>query len=81
MLSRMGGKLINFYSDDISELLLDDFLYETVIELQNIEKQNVKTYAGEEAKDVAEALLKTLFDYQSEEQVMNMKWNNPANKN
>lgn len=33
MLSKMGGRLINFYSDDISELLLDDFLYETVIEL------------------------------------------------
>lgn len=33
MLSKMGGRMINFYADDISELLLDDFLVETAIEL------------------------------------------------
>jgi len=33
MLSKMGGRMINFYADDISELLLDDFLLETAIEL------------------------------------------------
>jgi hypothetical protein len=33
MLSKMGGRLINFYSDDLAEMLLDDFLKETALEL------------------------------------------------
>lgn len=33
MLSRMGGRLINFYADDLAELLFDDFLMEVVLEL------------------------------------------------
>jgi hypothetical protein len=34
----MGGRLISFYSDDIAELFLDDFLVETALELQKLEK-------------------------------------------
>lgn len=33
MLSKMGGRLINFYADDIAELMFDDFLTEVVVEL------------------------------------------------
>lgn len=33
MLSKMGGRLISFYADDLSNLLLDDFLSETALEL------------------------------------------------
>jgi len=33
MLSKMGGRLINFYSDNLSEMLLDDFLIEVAMEL------------------------------------------------
>ena len=33
MLSRMGGRLINFYADDIANLMLEDFLAETALEL------------------------------------------------
>ena len=33
MLSKMGGRLINFYADDLTELLLNDFLAETAKEL------------------------------------------------
>ena len=33
MLSKMGGRLISFYADDLAELLLDDFLIETAEEL------------------------------------------------
>jgi hypothetical protein len=29
----MGGRLINFYADDLAELLLNDFLAETALEL------------------------------------------------
>jgi hypothetical protein len=33
MLSKMGGRLINFYSDELAELLLNDFLADTAMEL------------------------------------------------
>ena len=38
MLSRMGGRLVAFYADDLTDLLLEDFLHETVVDLQRIEK-------------------------------------------
>jgi hypothetical protein len=41
----MGGRLISFYSDDIAELLLDDFLAETALELQKMEKDAKKDYS------------------------------------
>ena len=53
MLSKMSGRLINFYSDDIAELLLDDFLLETAHELQRLEKDTLKDFSSEEAKHVA----------------------------
>jgi hypothetical protein len=59
----MGGRLISFYSDDIAELLLDDFLAETVLELQKMEKDARKDYSDNEAKFLAQNLLKTLVDY------------------
>ena len=37
MLAKMGGRLINFYADDLAEMLLNDFLCETVLDLQAIE--------------------------------------------
>lgn len=39
MLSKMGGRLINFYADDLAEMLLNDFLADTVVELQKIEEK------------------------------------------
>lgn len=63
MLSKMGGRLISFYADDLADLLLDDYLIETAKELQKIEQSAKKDYSGEEAKHTAEMLLKTLVDY------------------
>ncbi len=45
MLSKMGGRLINFYADDIAELLLEDFLKETALELQRMESNALKDYS------------------------------------
>ena len=33
MLSKMGGRLIHYHSDDLTEMLLDDILFDTVKEL------------------------------------------------
>ncbi len=37
MLSKMGGRLVAFYADDLTELMFEDFLTETVQSLQFIE--------------------------------------------
>jgi hypothetical protein len=41
----MGGRMISFYADDLADLLFEDFLDETVLDLQRIEKLAVKQYA------------------------------------
>jgi hypothetical protein len=48
MLSKMGGRLIAFYSDDLAALLLDDFLTETILDLQKIEARQNKQVSTEE---------------------------------
>lgn len=42
MMARMGGKLMNFYADDLTEMLLDDLLYDAVVDLQGIEAKERK---------------------------------------
>ena len=39
MLSKMGGRMMHYYSDDLTELLLDDILGEIAIDLQKIESK------------------------------------------
>jgi hypothetical protein len=57
MLAKMGGRLISFYADDLAELMLEDFLAETVTDLQRIEKLTRKEYATAETQVLAENLL------------------------
>lgn len=76
MMARMGGKLIHFYQDDLTELLLDDFLEEIVKDLQSIEQKERKKIVINQSKDLAENLLKHIVDFQSEQQLIEMKWKN-----
>jgi hypothetical protein len=39
-----------------------------------MESKSLKNYSGEEAKMVAENLMKNLVDYQSEEAMIAMRW-------
>ena len=50
MLAKMGGRFISFYAEDLSEMLFEDFLHETVLELQRIEKIAQKEYKDSEVK-------------------------------
>lgn len=76
LLSKMGGRLIAFYADDLSELLLEDFLTETAKDLQKIEAQERKKVAEKDVEKFAKDLLQSLADYQAEEQLVDMRWNN-----
>jgi hypothetical protein len=37
MLSKMGGRMMHYYSDDLTDLLLDDILEDVAKDLQAIE--------------------------------------------
>lgn len=50
MLSKMGGRLIAFYADDLATMLLEDFLTETVKDLQVNEERSRKQLTEEESK-------------------------------
>lgn len=65
MLSRMGGRLVAFYADDLAELMLEDFLKETASELQRIEALEAKSYAEGEVKELADEILDQLATYQA----------------
>lgn len=39
MLSKMGGRMMHYYSDDLAEMLLEDILADTALELQLVEQK------------------------------------------
>lgn len=78
MLSKMGGRLISFYADELASMMLEDFLKDTAVDLQKIEQKQGNVYKGQEAKFLAENLLSNIIDYQNEENLVGMRWNNPG---
>ena len=67
MLSKMAGRLITFYADDLASLLFEDLLTETVQDLQQDEQLARKQYAERETEAVGKDILGVLADYQAEE--------------
>jgi hypothetical protein len=74
MISKMGGRMIHYYSDDLTDLLLDDILADTVRELQANEQKARIQVKNTESKDLAENLLMHIAEYQNEEHVVSQKW-------
>ena len=52
LLSKMAGRLITFYADDLASLLFEDILSETVQDLQKIESQTEKVYKEKHTEGV-----------------------------
>ena len=67
MLSKMAGRLITFYADDLASLLLEDILSETVYDLQTIETKTRKEYSEKQTESLMKDFLGVLADYQAEE--------------
>lgn len=76
MLSKMGGRFISFYAEDLSDMLFEDFLTETVKELQRIEKIAQKEYKDNEVKQMADDMLLMVADFQADEHLVDTRWNN-----
>lgn len=76
MLSKMGGRLIAFYADDLATMLFEDFLTETITDLQTIEDKNRAEMTSEETKEVVENILGVIKDYQNDETHIDTKWGN-----
>jgi len=75
MLSKMGGRVVHYYSDDLTEMLLDDILADTVRELQAVEQKQKNTFVVNESKQLAENLLKHIVDFESEQNLVDLRWN------
>ena len=67
MLSKMAGRLITFYADDLASLLFEDILSETVQDLQKIEVLARKEYSEKQTEAAMKDILGYLADYQAEE--------------
>jgi hypothetical protein len=76
MLAKMGGRFVSFYAEDLSDMLFEDFLHETVIELQRIEKIAQKEYKDNEIKQLADDMLLMVADFQADEHLIDTRWNN-----
>ena len=76
MLSKMGGRLIAFYADDLAELMFEDFLSETVKELQEIEGRTRSKFPDQETNKIAADILDVIKEYQIEENHVDTKWGN-----
>lgn len=74
MLSKMGGRMIHYYSDDLTEMLLDDILADTVIEMNKLEGKQRNKEVVDESKGLAANILKHIVDYQSEEHLVQTRW-------
>eukprot|EP00343_Euplotes_focardii_P006165 CAMPEP_0205809842 /NCGR_PEP_ID=MMETSP0205-20121125/14067_1 /ASSEMBLY_ACC=CAM_ASM_000278 /TAXON_ID=36767 /ORGANISM="Euplotes focardii, Strain TN1" /LENGTH=252 /DNA_ID=CAMNT_0053087467 /DNA_START=290 /DNA_END=1046 /DNA_ORIENTATION=- len=66
MVSKIAGRYISFYSDDLAELLLDDILEDTAIEMQNIEKQVKRSYMNDEQQILAQDIMNMMIDFDNE---------------
>jgi len=78
MMARMGGKLMNFYADDLTDLLLDDLLLDVVRDLQAIEQKERQKHLSSEGAQFAEDLLKHVVDFQGEQHAVELRWGNEA---
>jgi hypothetical protein len=63
MLSKMGGRMMHYYSDDLTEMLLDDILHDTVLEMNALEGKQRNTEVVHESKGLAANILKHIVDY------------------
>lgn len=73
MLSKMGGRYIYYHADELTDMLLEDILKDTVIELQMIEHKMRDAVAADEGHQLASNLLQHIVDYQNEESLVQMR--------
>ena len=74
MISKISGRYISFYADELTDMLLDDFLLETAEALNENERKTRKTYVGEEAKTMAEDALLMMEELKNEASLIEKKW-------
>lgn len=72
----MGGRLVAFYADDLTELMFDDFLAETAKSLQSIENKTRSKFNDDETNKLASDILGVIKEYQVEQTHIDTKWGN-----
>jgi hypothetical protein len=71
----MGGKLIHFYQEDLTNLLLEDILTETAIDMQQIAEQERDKQVVDKTQEMAQDLMATLLDFENEAAAIATRWN------
>ena len=74
-IARMGGKLIHFYQEDLTNLLLEDILTETAIDMQQIAEQERDKQVVDKTQEMAQDLMATLLDFENEAAAIATRWN------
>lgn len=76
MLSKMSGRYVAFYAEELAAKMLEDFLAETVQDLQRIEEKQKQRVSAEDAEEMARQMLDVLAEYQGEGEALETKWGN-----
>ena len=74
-IARMGGKLIHFYQEDLTNMLLADILNETAIDMQQIAEQERDKQVVDKTQEMAQNLMSTMLDFQNEAAAIEKRWN------
>ena len=76
MLSKMGGRYVAFYADDLARMLMEDLLHETAQDLNKIEKMQRDKYVSRETQEMAVDILDRISGFNEEANQVNIKWGN-----
>lgn len=71
----MGGKLIHFYQEDLTNMLLEDILTETAVDMQQIAEKERDKQVVDKTRQIAEKALSSLLDFQNEAAAIEKRWN------
>lgn len=67
---------MHYYADDLADMMLEDMLGEVAIDLQVIEHKMRDKVVVNESKALAENIIKHITDFQSEQDLVKMRWTN-----
>lgn len=76
MLSKMGGRYVAYYADDLAAMLLDDILKDAAQDFNKIEQKSRKERASKEAEVLATDILTKIGSFKEEASHIDTRWGN-----
>ena len=63
MLSKMGGRYVAYYADDLASMLIEDLLRETAEDFNKIEQKSRKERVSQETEAIAVDILSKIGSF------------------